>query len=551
MGFLVTVPSDVLLRTDATLDDPTAEGIDDLLIADNTGVFVVHGRADAEWSNLMATDLDPFFLGSAAIAGLKDVNRDGRDDVAVLSSGTLSLYGGGALPDQLTLLSSITGVPDAGVFAAGDVDGDAANDILITGSGGNYLVFGGDLGASEVLDDLDPMLDTDLVGQGKAIKLPDGAWRAIGDFDGPQGTDEKSFADLGAAVLVTTDKLNEAGKAEHQVVNIYLGGPRETLAQVFVAPDLVFEPGRASFSDPGEETPDAIFFGPLGERTGTDGLTRVLLGVTGPAGDALRVYNGGKVAPADLSDGASGLAERPDLFEFELANATAPGFVSIPPPGLDLSNDADLSLRNAFVLEGRVEEEHLSGSVHLADFNGDGFGELLVFGDKGSYLILGPVELGDVKDVAVFADVLIAASVGRPASRMGDVTGDGLDDLVFIRPRTGIGTTPGDFEIVIIAGGNGAGVELPRVIDDAWITQVLLDPNQERVKLRTGSVSSVGSGYADPSATLAVLNWNDDGAADILIARSAVPFGFSSQAYVLSGSVLLSGTDSRASYFCA
>ena len=38
-------------------------------------------------------------------------------------------------------------------------------------------------------------------------------------------------------------------------------------------------------------------------------------------------------------------------------------------------------------------------------------------------------------------------------------------DLVLLRP-----TTLGSFEIIIIAGGSGAGIELPRVIDEAWIT---------------------------------------------------------------------------------
>ncbi len=589
------------------------------------------------------------------VGAIGDVNLDGRDDVAVLSGTTLQIYAGGGLPASLSLLSTITGLPAGSVVkSAGDVDGDTARDLLITGAGSNYLIFGGDLPENSSLDDM--LDDPDSVGPllANALALPEGDFRAIGEFAKIDSPDElitdlnaalksaglgskiiadadghrikltaidgsitsftlsasagnaavtdlhfateqasaddgtgvlslsttedtaengqlldtstgdvrfaisinggtavnvnvaradiqgnraigskNTFDDLGAAALVSTDRLNEGGTLEHQVVNVYLGGPRATLAAAFAAPDLVFEPGRASFASPGTTLPDSIFFGPAVEHRGQDGITRMLLAVSGPAGEGLHVYDGQKLAlPQETDQAAPGLAHDPEMFVFPLANPTAPGFVAAPPPGVDLANDTAPRLRDAFGLEGTTENEHLSQSISLADMNGDGYGELLVYGGTASYLMLGPVELDNLSDVAEFADVIISADVGRPASRMGDVTGDGLADLVFLRP-----TTPNNFDLVIIAGGKANGVDMPRLIDDAWIDRTLLIPDQERVKVLHGTNQP---GFGESSASVAVLNWNDDGKADVVLVRSDVPVGTPIQGYVFSGRSLWS-----------
>ncbi|HXW10466.1 MAG TPA: LamG-like jellyroll fold domain-containing protein, partial [Steroidobacteraceae bacterium] len=298
-----------LVRVDATFTDPTAAGTDDLLIRDAGGVRVVHGRVAWE-DTLTGAAIDDTFTTGGAIAALGDINRDGRDDVAVIDGTELRIYrGGGALPEQLLEQHSITGLP-AGVkvYRAGDIDGDAAQDILVTGANGSTLIFGGDLEDDQALGDL---VDDDL-----AIELGKGDWRPIGDFDGP-GPDGNTFDDLGAAVLLTTDKLNETGQTEHQAVSVFLGGARGTLVEAFAVADIVFEPGRASFTDPGEATPDATFFGSLGLRTGTDGESRALLGISGPAGDALRLYDGERLGLAEGTEETPGLENEPDLWRFE------------------------------------------------------------------------------------------------------------------------------------------------------------------------------------------------------------------------------------------
>src|SRR5439155_6792020 len=88
-----------------------------------------------------------------------------------------------------------------------------------------------------------------------------------------------------------------------------------------------------------------------------------------------------------------------------------------------------------------------------------------------------------------------------------------------------------------VAGGNAGGVELPRHITQAWVDATALMPGQQRVKVRTGS----GTDFEIDGASLAVLNWNDDGKADVLLVGTATGLDLN-QGVVLSGALLWSGT---------
>ena len=220
------------------------------------------------------------------------------------------------------------------------------------------------------------------------------------------------------------------------------------------------------------------------------GATHVLLGQRSGR-DAMRIYDGTHLGPPQVSMYLS-LRENPELFQGRCKSRCS-GIPVAPPSGVDLFNDVAPDVRDAFAVEGSAENERLSQSLAVPDFNGDGADELLVLGDRSTYLLLGPVSLNDVEDVRDIADLIIDADVGRPASRMGDVTGDGLADLVFVKT-----TTPGNFAITIIAGGNGGGFELPRIINQAWIDSVSAIPgSNQRVKVRTSS----GAGFGDPGAS--------------------------------------------------
>ncbi|HEY4633689.1 MAG TPA: PA14 domain-containing protein, partial [Candidatus Limnocylindrales bacterium] len=452
---LVLIPAEAFVRADATADNATLRAASDLLVADAGGVRIVHGRARGDWTDLDADAIPSFVVGGASVAALGDVDCDGRDDFAVMAAGELRVYRGGGLPGAPELISIIDGFPgsDMRVSAAGDVDGDAALDILVTGS--SFLIFGGDLGQDEETAGIETVDIGDLVDAGEALALPGSAWRAIGDFDGDRDIDDDGdgdrFDDLALAMLTTTDRLNESAQLEHQVVSVFLGAPRAVLAERFTAPtpvaDVVIEPGRARFGAPGTLALDTTFFGAAGERTGVDGVTRTLLAVSG-LGDGLRIYDGVKLQPAE-GEAAPVLLVAPEPYEFKLADPTAPGFLIPPPPGVDLANDANPRARDSFALEGAVEDGRLGRNFALADFNGDTLPELLVHGEAGTYVLFGPVELDDRFPVEEEADLFIESEVGRPAGRMGDITGDGLADLVFVRQTTASG-----FAVTIIAGGN-------------------------------------------------------------------------------------------------
>jgi len=117
------------------------------------------------------------------------------------------------------------------------------------------------------------------------------------------------------------------------------------------------------------------------------------------------------------------LEERP--YRFDIAPPKLPGVGPRVIPGIDVATDAAPALRDSYALRGDAENEGLSSAVQLADFNGDGQSDLLVHGEEGSYVLLGPVELNGVTDVREEADLFIDADVGRAAARMGDIQGQG------------------------------------------------------------------------------------------------------------------------------
>jgi hypothetical protein len=99
----------------------------------------------------------------------------------------------------------------------------------------------------------------------------------------------------------------------------------------------------------------------------------------------------------------------------------------IPDGGYSIS-DADITIR------GDAAYQYVGESASVGDFDGDGNPDLaLGVWDFGAYVWYGPV--GDIDVSLGSADVIITSSaategnVGWPATFVGDVTGDGVDDL--------------------------------------------------------------------------------------------------------------------------
>ncbi|MCU0979306.1 MAG: PA14 domain-containing protein, partial [Pirellulaceae bacterium] len=526
------IPLTNLVQTDET----AGPGHDDLVVSAAGQTRIFSGRSRAQW--LLQTDpATQTFTGTAAhsfagvgkVSGAGDFNRDGRDDFAIADAGQVRIYAGSAGLAGPSLLATISGSfgGDVRIEDAGDVDADGTTDLLVSGNGSGYVIFGSsELSGAVTLAGL-------LAGDG-AIDLPEGRFRAIGDFDGD------AAADLGAALLVESNRLTERTTNEHQVLAVHFGARvvqtetevRESRAdleaRLNTAADLIIEPGRASYAATGTVQPQVLLFGPLGSFE-LEGVTYTRLAAAGPAGDALRLYEGNNLGPIQV--GAEEIAasdEKPDFYRFELAKPIAPDFGPRDVPGINVAADANPAARDAFALRGGNEDEALSAAVKLYDFNGDRELDLLVSGQDASYVLLGPVELDDVTDVRDEADFVIDADVGRPAVRMGDVSGDGKTDLVFIR-KEGPGGV--DAVITVILGGAANGLEMPGYVNRAWVNLVAAAEDQNRVRQLTIAGGGV---FVSDRLDMAVLNWNDDRLADLLL---TYPDGLIN-GYIISGQAL-------------
>ncbi|HNH36345.1 MAG TPA: hypothetical protein PK375_10545, partial [Rhodocyclaceae bacterium] len=323
--------------------------------------------------------------------------------------------------------------------------------------------------------------------------------------------------------MLESHRLNERDLLEHQVLAVHFGAQvidtetdtRESRAalsaRLNLAADMIIEPGRASYAVLDSVDPQSLFFGPL-DTFERDGKLYTRLAFAGPAGDALRIYEGDRLGePLPGAEEAAALDLPPIYYRFDLATPTLPDSGPREVPGINVAVDANPAARDAFGLRGGAEDEALSGAVKLSDFNGDRETDLLVTGEDASYVLLGPVELTGVTDVRDEADFVVDADVGRAATRMGDVSGDGKTDLVFIR-KEGAGGV--DAVITVIMGGAAGGLELPGYIDRDWVNLVAAAEDQNRVR----QLTMAGGGYlVNDRMEMAVLNWDDDRLADLLI----------------------------------
>jgi len=127
--------------------------------------------------------------------------------------------------DFRTLTDSPLGFGGLEPFAAGDVDHDEMDDLILTGAQRSLLVFGSTELSSGAL-------------ASSTIRTGVAHLRGIGDFDG-DGTD-----DLAGVRFDEGPELDESGNVvHHQVTQVSLGGTRSVLATSLAVPALIFEAG--------------------------------------------------------------------------------------------------------------------------------------------------------------------------------------------------------------------------------------------------------------------------------------------------------------------
>lgn len=157
---VATGPAGELFATAvARAGDVDGDGRDDLLVLASDGglefVRVLSGLDAAVLHTFGPVSTGAFFFPGSPVAGVGDVNGDGRDDVVVGNSGANEARVHSGLDGSLLHLLSVPFLPDGerfggSVASAGDVDADGTPDVVVGGLGyglGVARVFSGSNGA--------------------------------------------------------------------------------------------------------------------------------------------------------------------------------------------------------------------------------------------------------------------------------------------------------------------------------------------------------------------------------------------------------------------
>ena len=522
------IAQDRWVRTTAGPNDTTLQVYDDLVFANSTSATVLHGRPREAWIDASVPAAFAQAVAGTQTTGVGDALGDAREDFVTLAGDTLTVRSGGSIPGQDSgLLSAVvTGTldhPFAGlqVARAGDLDGDLHEDVLLTGTGGSYVIFSSGLQGTRAIDTL--------IASGKAAVLSSGAFTAAGDVNG-DGID-----DLAGTVLERSNGLDGAD-VEHTVVHVYLGDTDRTalVAKLagrngVVTPDIVLEPAIAQYAAAGALSPATARVGTLG-TVAHGGVARSILAVASP--DALRLYAGLplETTPESVLVGA-GPAQPVERFRFELATPLSTRVVSNDPEGQTISAGQAADASQATGFQGSSAGERLSETYAIGDVSGDGREDYFVGGTDRGYIVFGPVSPQGMGDISLEADLIVDGALGRLASGGGDVNGDGVDDLVFVSDRHADNTRT----LTLIHGGLG----LPRELTADWVTSV----GTSRVRTLTLGTALQGTG----DAAVSLLDWNADGHADVLLTTSSATnlSAAGTMSRVLSGERLMAGIPSQ------
>ena len=390
---------------------------------------------------------DDAFGTSVSDAG--DVNGDGYGDIIVgakfngeggLYAGRAYVYYGGPAADLVAdlVLTGESALDSFGssVSGAGDINGDGYDDVIVGApdygsSQGRAYVFHGGPGADSIAD---------LVLTGESPGDQFGC-----SVSGAGDVDADGYEDV-----IVGAKLNDAGGDNAGRVYLYRGGPgADSIADLVLA----------------GESGD-VYFGYSVSAAGDvddDGYEDVIVGATFHAGDAIGhayVYYGGPGvdAIADLvltgesandnfgisvsgagdvsGDGVS------DIIVGASGYGVTTGHAYVYRGGSDVDSVPDL------VLTGESVGDAFGISVSGAgDVDGDGYGDIVVGASENSaggygagrvFVYLGGPAPDSVPDLVLTGDE-VSNHFGVSASGVGDINGDGFDDVLAGAPGNDVG----------------------------------------------------------------------------------------------------------------
>ncbi len=407
--------------------------------------------------------------GFADIAiGAPHADVVGSDGTARADAGAVYLFFGtdGTIPPIVPVASfdgtngvAILGAEAGGRFGwavagAGDVDGDGLADLLVgapgNGAGEAVLLYGALLDGS-------PVIDLAAVDQAAALRPTTLTGTAPGDETGISVAGGGDIDGDGFDDIVIGARLGEAEYASYNGGLSYIvrGGEGGLGAAVDLSrldgTDGFRVEGRAMFDQSGRSV------AMLGDVNG-DGLADVAI-------------SGQDASPNGLSKAGEA---------YIVLGQTGPHEASLDP--------GDLDGTNGFIVEGAYENGFAGfGLAGAGDLNGDGFADIVIGAyaapradlgpDGAAYVIFGTDQgfgprlgLGDLDGTNGFAmrGPANGDGFGRSVAGVGDVDGDGFDDLlVGARYADRLGAEGGGEAFVIFGRESfGAELDLASLIDD-------------------------------------------------------------------------------------
>ena len=413
---------------------------------------VTSPSAGAVWPVTISRDSAPV---SAAWGSILDVNGDGLAELVVAASarsmvaGAAHLYlgsGAGVSPAASTTLLGLDG-PGTGfassLASAGDLNGDGFADLLV-----------GSLGGGSV-----PPRAALYLGSATGL-----ATVALSTVSAPEGLGGRAGVTVAAAGDVNADGYADAllGVPDAARASVYYGSSTGLPA----LPSVVLTPPGATDSLFGAAVAGACDFN-------ADGYADIAVG--SPGADRVDVFAGGRsgmggmpriLANPDAASRSFGVAVvcagdtnrdgYPDL-AVGAPQATGGGRVYVyhgSEGGLTTSPSRVLTGPDGV---GRAFGAALGGG---GDLDGDGSADLIVGGGAGAIRVHvylgGAAGLTDTPGVSLDAPAGNAGSFGGAVASVGDVNGDGLDDVLVgagaESATPGVGTYPGSGRAYLYLG---------------------------------------------------------------------------------------------------
>jgi VCBS repeat-containing protein len=520
-GFVINGVSayDTSGRSVSNAGDVNGDGLDDLIIgaygddpngSSSGASFVVFGKTsgaavqlstiEAGIGGFVINGVSAFDQSGFSVSAAGDVNGDGLDDLIIgaylddpngsNSGASFVVFGktNGAAVQLSTIEAGIGGfvingvsagdVSGASVSAAGDVNGDGFDDLIVGApnddpnggnSGASFVVFGGDF--SGLATRIGTVGDDTLTGTTGADNLIGGAGndtvRGSGGADvllGGAGNDRVEISDLSFARI-------DGGNGFDTLVLARPGLTLDLTTLDNTSLNGIEQIDLDSFSN-------ALVLNKLEVLRLSD--TTNTLRVLGSSGDRLTVTDSGWVKGVAFFDPS---AQRTfDVYtngNATLEVGTGVQVFGLPIPAVQLSAvEAGIG---GFVING-VSADDLSGdSVSSAgDVNGDGLDDLIIGAsgddpngtDSGaSFVVFGKTSGAAVQLSTIEAGIggFVINGVSRndysgaSVSAAGDVNGDGLDDLIIGARYDGPNGVQSGASFVVFGKTSGAAVQLSTI----------------------------------------------------------------------------------------